>query len=398
MPPKISDKVISEEILNELKQMNVNIVTLTNRLNEFHGFVREFTEDTDRRINDQVSQQIQSMCKNIETVFKRTAPTETLLTNSGNPQLSTDILVKSRIGYLWNKNLIQRKFAFWNMLKNSNKAEIYQKWLTSTPMVLPRKLQIKAIIEEPDQQRRLREKLSLDKMHNEIELLRLRGSANEQKLQDIDHEMNELITSKAEGGIREEVLKLWKQECEKEERASLQRWEKSDNWLSTYEEQFKNEYKTDNPFLKKVQKQKTYAEAADPQYNPQRRQNRRPSPIRQPQENGRNLGSTGNRQQQRGYRDNSGNRQPLNNRQTGYRRPFNYNQGPRTNPNYAPKNFDQRRNYNLPRETNPTINPQSQFNRDNWNTQTNTANRDHFLEIRRQQRDTGWSQAAKNRR
>ena len=152
-----------------------------------------------------------------------------------------------------------RKFAFWNMLKNGNKADIYEKWSTSTPIILPRKLQVKLIPDEPEQQRRLREKMALDKFRMEIELLRLRAESNEQKFKSIDEQMEVEISKKAEGILYENTIKLWKEECENEEITSLQRWEKSDDWFSNYETEFKKEYNTDNPFMKKVAA-KSYAQ------------------------------------------------------------------------------------------------------------------------------------------
>ncbi|CAC5412144.1 unnamed protein product [Mytilus coruscus] len=51
------------------------------------------------------------------------------------------------------------------------------------------------------------------------------------------------------------------EECENEEISSLQRWEKSDDWFHNYETEFKQEYNSENPFFKKIEK-KLYAQAA----------------------------------------------------------------------------------------------------------------------------------------
>ena len=53
------------------------------------------------------------------------------------------------IGHFWNKNLTLQKFASWNMLKNRNKTDIYENWISSTPIILPRKLQVEQISDEP---------------------------------------------------------------------------------------------------------------------------------------------------------------------------------------------------------------------------------------------------------
>uniref|UniRef100_A0A0L8FN67 Uncharacterized protein n=1 Tax=Octopus bimaculoides TaxID=37653 RepID=A0A0L8FN67_OCTBM len=107
---------------------------------------------------------------------------------------STFILaIKNRIVHIRNEKLKVRKFSFWNMIKNNHKAEIYERWLNSTPIILPHKFQIKRIPNEQDQRRQLRENLTLEKMKTEIELLKLRALSNEEKLKNIDEEIyNEL--------------------------------------------------------------------------------------------------------------------------------------------------------------------------------------------------------------
>ena len=82
------------------------------------------------------------------------------------------------------------------MLKNRNKSEIYEKWMNSTPIILPKKLQIKPIPDEPEVQRRLRERMSLDKMRMETELLKLRADTNEEKFKSIDENMKSELAKK----------------------------------------------------------------------------------------------------------------------------------------------------------------------------------------------------------
>ena len=253
MPAKAdkAEKATNDEVLKELKNITEKLTTIAEKLDEIHIFVREQNEEEQRDISSEVSRHIKLLCNNVETLVT-TRPEERIGTHEKvieNTSRSV-IAIKSRMGHSWNKNYIARKFAYWNMIKNHNKAEIYEKWINSTPIILPRKLQIKPIREEPEQQRRLRERMSLDKMNMEIELLRLRSSANEERYKDIDVQMEREIKEKADGILCENVMKLWKEECEKEELISLQRWIKSENWFYNYEEQFKKEYTSDNPFLK----------------------------------------------------------------------------------------------------------------------------------------------------
>ena len=278
MPPKSTcDKTTNEEILKELKEINVKLSILTGKVVELHCLAKETNEEKERKIQStEVSQDLDKLCKVLECALsqKQELNIETKPeSNDGNSRRSS-YLTKSRLSQIWNRNFTMRKFAFWNMLKNSNKADIYEKWITSTPIILPRKLQVKCIPDEPEQQRRLREKMSLDKFRMEIELLRLRAETNEQKYKSIDEQMQEEISKKAEGTLYDSTIKLWNEECQNEEMTSLQRWEKSDEWFSNYETEFKIEYNTENPFMKK-EATKSYAQAVKQVPNRQRQNNSR---------------------------------------------------------------------------------------------------------------------------
>ena len=82
----------------------------------------------------------------------------------------------------WNLKLIQRRFAFWNFIKNKNKAEVYRTWIQSNPVIIPRKFQMKQINNENHNHRKIRERLVMENYHAEIELLTLRAVSNEEKL------------------------------------------------------------------------------------------------------------------------------------------------------------------------------------------------------------------------
>lgn len=164
-------------------------------------------------------------------------------------------LIKNRIIHLWNQKLKIRKLSFWNMIKNNYKAGIYERWLNSSPKILPRKFQIKPILNEPEQQRQLREKLALEKLKTEIELLKLRGQNNEQKYISIDEKIYTELKKYAEGECLENVNKLWKTSCEVEETNSLLRWEKQAKFFQTYEIHFHSGDTPINPFIKVKKKE-----------------------------------------------------------------------------------------------------------------------------------------------
>ena len=86
--------------------------------------------------------------------------------------------VKQSIIQLWNRNQANRKRHFWQKVRNENLAATYEQWRNSTPIVLPRKFQIKQISNKPEDQRRKRERQVLDNFRTEKELLELRSQSH----------------------------------------------------------------------------------------------------------------------------------------------------------------------------------------------------------------------------
>ena len=150
----------------------------------------------------------------------------------------------------WNQQLKFRRIAFWNMLKNTEKAKLYDRWIISEPRVIPRKLQIPAIKGEPENQRRRREILALEHFKAERDLLEMRGKYNEDKFKSIDLQIQSFWENKLPDSAFRILMEMWEKECLCEEQKSRQRWSKSESWFKKYETQFRENYKDQNPFLK----------------------------------------------------------------------------------------------------------------------------------------------------
>ena len=94
---------------------------------------------------------------------------------------------------------------------------------------------MKEIAGEPLIQTQRREK---QVMYN-FEFLELRARSQEEKYISIDQEMLELVEKKTSGQRSELLKKLWKEDCEREERISLDRWENTNlKWFDMYEKNF----------------------------------------------------------------------------------------------------------------------------------------------------------------
>ena len=123
----------------------------------------------------------------------------------------------------------------------------------------PRKLQIKEIIEDPDNQRRLRERRVLDMYRSEKELLEFRAGQHEEllkkkkkkKKKKTDQEIVDLISKKATGQRKKILINWWKEECIREEEKSVKRWQEKDlKWLESYEEEFRKKIRNEKPISK----------------------------------------------------------------------------------------------------------------------------------------------------
>ena len=159
--------------------------------------------------------------------------------------------IKQDIINTWNMKLKNRRENFWQMLRNSNTAKTYETWMNNSPVIIPKKVQLKEITGEPLNQTQRREKQCMDNYRAEKDLLELRAESHEAKYKTIDREMQELLVKKASGRTRDILQKWWKEECSREEIISLKRWERQNSkFIANYEKNFINFYRNRNPFIK----------------------------------------------------------------------------------------------------------------------------------------------------
>jgi hypothetical protein len=262
-----------------IKSTQDSLKTITERLDELANDVRNIKQKLEESENKQgdleriqselidVKDMIQSLTPLNETNHNDQADITTIFgenhTNSDAMMMSSmeenteedpdEIRIfseKQRHIQFWNQQLKFRRIAYWNMVKNSQKAKIYDKWLLSGPRVMPRKLQITEIRGEPENQRVRREKLVLENFKTERDLLQMRGKQNEDKYKSIDINVQTFFENKVPPFIFNNLMKKWNEECTREEEKSIERWGKSDTWFQKYETKFREEHKNKNPFIK----------------------------------------------------------------------------------------------------------------------------------------------------
>lgn len=89
--------------------------------------------------------------------------------------------------------------------------EKYQKWLNSTPLIIPRKIQIKPILEEPEAQTKLRERMTEEKMRVETELLKPRAQTNQEKVKSINEEINKKLNKETHDPSQSVCACTWRE-------------------------------------------------------------------------------------------------------------------------------------------------------------------------------------------
>ena len=168
-----------------------------------------------------------------------------------------------RIINIWENNLKTRRLAYWQSYRYKNIAKKYTKWSELDTVILPQWLQRKAIPNESANLTKRRKKQVLDNLKTEIEILQLRHENQEEKYRVIDGKMKEEISKFTIGESRNALVKLWEEECERNEIISQKHWEKKNApWFVKYEETFRKKYENKNPYIKigENDRPRTYAQ------------------------------------------------------------------------------------------------------------------------------------------
>ena len=220
------DRNQMDKLIKTLETISTNVSSILPILKKIETNTRQL-QVSNSSILDAVGPKLQEQFQNLEKVLKEVSVTDKE-TSTVSTQESAQILieqeaekVKAAILVTWNNKLISRSKHFWQKVRNENIAKVYKIWQNTTPTIIPRKLQIKEIIEEPDNQRRLRERRVLDMYRSEKEHLELRGGQHEELLKRTDQEIVDLVSKKATGQRKKILINWWKEECIREEEKSV---------------------------------------------------------------------------------------------------------------------------------------------------------------------------------
>lgn len=153
----------------------------------------------------------------------------------------------------WSKNMEDRKHYYWKYIRNNLLAETYSKWKNTTPIIIPKKMQVVKIRSETEEQTRLRERQVISNFNFETEEFRLLTGSHLRKYKSCDDNMLALIDRKCTGEMRKELKELWKAETKRNEDISekiLNR--KNKPFLQTYEIEFIEKYQKQKPLFERV--------------------------------------------------------------------------------------------------------------------------------------------------
>ena len=255
---KDSLKMITEKldmITTDLREIKLKIEVSENEridlgtIQRNTSLIENFIHKFDQIQNNQQCRLVAMTSTNSTTETNvNTEPVNVAPENS--PDEITALSEKQRHIQFWNQNLKFRRIAFWNMMKNAEKAKLYNTWLSSGPTILPRKFQIPSIKGEPENQRVRRERLALEQFKTEIDLLQMRSKYNEDKYHSLDEKVLSFLKTKMSSSVFNILTRMWNDECICEEQKSIQRWLKSETWFQKYETQFQQENRGKNPFMK----------------------------------------------------------------------------------------------------------------------------------------------------
>ena len=95
----------------------------------------------------------------------------------------------------------------------------------------------------PQEEKSLREQQSLQRMKNEIEILNLRAQRFETDYKRIDENVCQYLQYQTQStDIQNQLKQLWTNDCEQEQRVSLDFWKKKEQWFKdSYEGERSNE-------------------------------------------------------------------------------------------------------------------------------------------------------------
>ena len=233
-----SNRTSQSDKLDEIREQ---LILLNENFREARTFFMEFlqnwrqerssTRDTILESLGRITSQVDELNSQMIDI-----PDATLLNDTNAIWIKKEAFrIRRSMNKMWQNNLNQRKQAFWNMLKNENTSVIYVNWFSRDKPIIPKKFQSKTFPSEPEEQKKIKEELSLQKMKAQAQLHHVIAERNKAKYEDKDKEMLTEMGKISSEHIRHQLQELWKNDCKKQEEKSQKIWELKKTWFEEFE-------------------------------------------------------------------------------------------------------------------------------------------------------------------
>ena len=103
------------------------------------------------------------------------------------------------------------------MLKNENTSVIYVDWFSTENAIIPKKFQSKMFANEPEELKKIKEALSLEKMKAQAKLHHAVAVRNKAKFEEKEREMLNEIEKISSVHVRQQLQGLWRNDYKKQE-------------------------------------------------------------------------------------------------------------------------------------------------------------------------------------
>ena len=142
--------------------------------------------------------------------------------------------IKATFSMKWKNTLNSRRQAYFNYLRNSEKAELYSSWSEDSPNYLP--LHLRPKIQSNERQDIIDTKVGEAKVkfNNAITTMKNSAEINRGKFNSYDSEMTVLIQNKTENdeACRLMLTEWWQRDCTEAENVSQEKWSNKKDFLN----------------------------------------------------------------------------------------------------------------------------------------------------------------------
>ena len=137
---------------------------------------------------------------------------------------------------IWNDTLSKRKRDFFNHLKNSEKAKIYEQYLNNEPTFIPKcckETKIKG--QTSDEWIRLNNEREISNVNHEIQIMKTFALQHKESFEECDASIMEVFTHFPQEKVNQ-IREVWMTEVKTEEQVSKSIWKKKAEFLTSLPE------------------------------------------------------------------------------------------------------------------------------------------------------------------